>query len=268
MNKTITIIGTGNMGRAIAQGILKAQIVTPSRLALSSPHADRLTEFKDVQLCTDNKKAVEIAEIIILAVKPQIAQTVLEEIRETIERQLIISVMAGIKIQAIESILQKKLPIIRSMPNLAAAVGKSMTCWTANSQVSKKNMNEAKSIFQSFGKELMLQKEDDLTIATAVAGSGPAYIFYLAELMMQASLEMRLPESTAETIVTQTLLGASEIAEKSSESFAELRKKVTSKGGTTEAAFNVLYKKNTARIIIDAICAAQLRARELSENYD
>lgn len=256
LTKKIAIIGMGNMGRAMAHGILKHKIVHSKNLILSNSS-------------TDNRQAVKNSDIVIVAVKPQVAHIVCEQIKDVItKKHLAISVMAGISIGTIESIFGKPVPIIRSMPNVCASIGESMTGWIGNTAVSSCNIDDARAIFKSFGEEIMLKKEEQINIVTAVSGSGPAYMFYLAENMIDAAVEMGLPETIAKQMVKQTLSGSAKILHSSDETPAELRKKVTSKGGTTEAAFALLYRKNAARIIIDAIIAARQRADNLCKNYE
>ncbi len=253
MRERIAIIGSGNMGQAIARGLLDNKIITQQQLFLTNSQ-------------TGNKEAITKADIIILAVKPQNKDTVFEEIKEVVTNQLIISVMAGITIESIQNSLGGKNSIIRVMPNIAAKIGKSMSVWIKNPQVSSTQTEKIKLILEAIGQQLELHTEDQIDKATAISGSGPAYIFYLTEILENAAIKIGFSDREAKLLAEQTLIGSAELLQKSKESATNLRSAVTSKGGTTEAAITILQKENIQNIFSKAITAAYTRAKKLGEN--
>ncbi len=250
-NKKIAIIGLGNMGQAIRDGILKNKLINKNQLLVSNK---QLT----------NKLVVNQGDILIIAVKPQVIKIVLEEIKDVISKdKLIISIVAGVEIKSIEKFLCKKLKIIRVMPNLCAKVNQSVSCWIKNKNVNDKDIKIFKKIFQLIGTEIELKNENLLDQVTAISGSGPAYFFYLTELMEKAAIKIGLDKKLAYELVTQTLVGSSEYLKKSKESLKTLRQKVTSKGGTTEAAFNKIVDSEFESVFLSAIKSAYKRAIQL-----
>ncbi len=251
INKKIAIIGLGNMGCAIRDGILKKKLINKNYLFVSNK---QLT----------NKIVAGQSDILIIAVKPQVMKSVLEEIKEVVSKnKLIFSIAAGVEIKIIEKILGKEKRIIRVMPNLCAKVNQSISCWVKNKNVSNKDTKIFKKIFQSIGTEIELKSENLLDQVTAISGSGPAYFFYLAELLTKSAMEIGLDKKLAYKLVSQTLVGSSEYLKKSKESPEALRKKVTSKGGTTEAAFSKISNSEFESIFLSAIESAYKRAIEL-----
>ena len=253
MNKKIAIIGAGNMGQAIAQGILRKKITTQQELFLTN------TKTKN------NREAVQKADIIILAIKPQTARIVLEEIKSSITNQLIISIMAGIRIHTIQQTLGEKVAVIRVMPNLAAKVGQSMSVWVKSNEVTTHQESIAKAILTTIGTQLELQKEEQINIATAISGSGPAYFFYITELLSEIAKQYGFSEEIAQTLAQQTFVGSSQTLTQSDLTTKQLRLAVTSKGGTTQAAFEEFGKNNLDKIFQKGIQAAKKRAEELSK---
>jgi len=265
-NKKIAIIGIGNMGKALTYGLLRHRTISPSNLILSDPTLADLMHFKKsgINLSFDNKEAAKNADIIILAVKPQDIFFVLEEIRHVVSQyQLIISIAAGIDIKTIKSILGRKQPVVRVMPNLCAKVGESMSCWAKSKEVTRENTKIARAVLQTIGKEILLEDEGLLDRATAISGSGPAYVFYFIELFVKSAIELGIDKDMAENLVLQTLIGSVKLLEKSQENASILKQQVTSKGGTTEAAFDVFNSSDIDKTFIKAINAAYKRSKEL-----
>lgn len=251
INKKIAIIGLGNMGRAIRDGMLKKKLINKNQLLVSNKQST-------------NKKVVNQSDILIISVKPQAMRIVLEGIKKIIlKNKLIISIAAGVEIKTIEKILEKDLDIIRAMPNLCAKIGQSISCWVKNRNVSDKDVKIFKKIFQSVGQEMELKNENLLDQVTVISGSGPAYVFYLAELFIKSATKIGLDKKLAYKLVSQTLVGSSEYLIKSKKSPEILRQKVTSKGGTTEAAFNRIINSEFESIFLSAIKSAYKRAIEL-----
>lgn len=250
-NKKIAIIGLGNMGRTIRDGILKKKLINKNQLFVSNKQSA-------------NRLVANQAGILIIAVKPQVIKIVLEEIKDVmLKDKLIISIAAGVEIKSIKKILGKEHRIIRVMPNLCAKVNQSVSCWVKNKNVSDKDIKIFKKIFQSIGQETKLKNENLLDQVTAISGSGPAYVFYLAELLTKSAVKIGLDKKLAYKLVSQTLVGSSEYLKKSKESPKTLRQKVTSKGGTTEVAFNKIAESEFESIFLSAIKSAYKRAIEL-----
>lgn len=265
-NKKLAIIGIGNMGKALTYGLLRHQKISYSNIILSNPTFTDLIHLKKsgIKLISDNKEAAKNADIIILAVKPQVIFFVLEEIKHVVSQdQLIISIAAGIEIKTIKSILGRKQPIVRVMPNLCAKVCESMSSWTKSKEVTRANTEIARAILQTIGKETMLENEGLLDRATAISGSGPAYVFYFTELFVRSAIELGIDKDLAEKLVLQTLIGSVKLLENLQEKASILRQQVTSKGGTTEAAFNIFNKSDVDKIFMKAINAAYKRSKEL-----
>ncbi len=265
INQKLAIIGVGNMGGAIANGLLHTQTIAPENLILSNPTRAELIEFekRGVSVTSDNVQAVQQAQIVILAVKPLVLLSVLQEIQPVVSNQLFISVVAGIGGQALQERLGSQVPIIRVMPNLAATVGESMSVWVKNSQVSQELGEIAQEILQAIGSEIEVQNENLLDAVTAISGSGPAYVFYLVELLQQAAVELGIDEELAQRLSRQTVIGSSLLLKYSEGSATELRQAVTSKGGTTEAAFKVFEDSEFKTIFQKAVMAAHNKAKEL-----
>lgn len=252
MKETITIIGAGNMGQAIANGLLSKKIITQSQLILTDSKTN------------NNKDAVKKAGIVILAIKPQIAIKVLEEIKDVMGNQLIISIMAGITLDMIQQALGKKIAVVRVMPNLAAKVGQSMSVWISSKEVTERHKKYIRIMLGAIGVQLELQEEQQINMATAISGSGPAYFFYLAELIEKAAQDLGFSQEEARLLTIQTLLGSAKLLEATTNSANELRLSVTSKGGTTEAAFDIFQKAKVSDTLKKGIIAAFERAKKIN----
>lgn len=265
--KTITLIGGGNMGQTIARALIQTKQFKTHSVRISTPRTSHLSKDikKTVQIYTSNAEACKDTHIIMLCIKPQIAKQVLAEIKPHLKNQLVVSIMAGISLSTLAKNIPERVSIIRCMPNLCAAVHESMTVWVRNKHVSEEQIKIIKKVFRTFGKETELLHESDINSVTALSGSGPAYFFYLVQILEEVGKEMSLPSNIVKTIIQQTLFGTAKMLQTTELSPEILRKQVTSKGGTTEAAFHILYQKNIARIIKEAVCAARLRAQQLSQ---
>ena len=269
LNKKITIIGAGNMGQAIAHGLLQKKAVKPKNLVLADSATQKLNNFKKLRVVIEknNQKACTKSDIILLAVKPQALEEVLEGIKDsTTKDQLIISIAAGISIKKIKNILGTKQPVVRVMPNLCAQIGESMSGWVKSKEVSAKQVQDVKIILDSIGTEIEFKKEDKIDKVTAVAGSGPAYIFYLVEILEKSATKLGFKKNDAKVLAQNTLIGAAKFLVDSADSANSLRRKVTSKGGTTEAAFKKINNSQFEKIFVGAVKAAYERAKSFSKN--
>ena len=266
---TIGFIGSGNMAEALIKGIIRAGVYLPQDILISDVLPDRLdmlVEKYGVQRAQDNGALASTADTIILSVKPQMLATVLEEIKTNVgKNSLIVSIAAGKRIKTITDVLGD-VPVVRVMPNTPALVGEGASAIYANKKA-KARLTEVVKLFSAVGRAVVVDDEDLIDAVTAVSGSGPAYYFLLMEEMIKAGIEMGLPADVAKDLVLQTAKGAAMLAleaDKNGESPADLRRKVTSPKGTTEAAMEVFAKGDLAGLINAAVKRAQARSKELS----
>jgi pyrroline-5-carboxylate reductase len=267
--KHLALIGAGNMSEAIARGILRANLFAPDQLIASDPTRDRRELFArdlNARTTTSNREAARDADILLLCVKPQQMNAALSDLRDVLDptRVLLISIAAGISIDRIRTQLDANRPwrIIRAMPNTPMLVGAGVTAIARGTHASDNNVATARRIFEATGPVIEVA-EDKLDAVTAVSGSGPAYFFYLVEQMIRAGVENGLTEAEATLLATRTAIGAGRMLEATSDSAAELRRRVTSPGGTTTAAIESMSRAGFERMIADAIRAATNRGREL-----
>lgn len=265
---TITFIGAGNMARSLILGLRQDHANVTLRVA--DPDQDQLDavrrHWSDVVTTTNNAAAVSDADIVVLAVKPQIMRTVATDLASAVQRHrpLIVSVAAGIREAALNRWLGGNLPIVRCMPNTPALVQAGATGLYANAQTSETQRSQAESLLRAVGVTLWLDNEEQLDAVTAISGSGPAYFFLVMEAMQTAAEQLGMPTEDAHLLIVQTALGAARLALESEELPAELRRKVTSKGGTTEAAIQVLTDGKLAELFAQALQAAAERSRQLA----
>lgn len=268
--ETIGFIGGGNMAEALIKGVVKAGIYPPEHVIVSDIRTDRLqylAEEYGVSTERSNAELSEKAEIVVLSIKPQKMTEALESVKGTLKsRTLVISIAAGIKVANIADVLGQ-VPIIRVMPNTPALIGEGASALFANEKASPL-MDKAMVIFSAVGKAVVVEDEDLIDVVTAVSGSGPAYYFLLMEEMIKAGVTLGLSESVAKDLVLQTARGAGLLAAQADnrgESPAELRRKVTSPGGTTEAAIKVFTESKFGELISAAMTRARDRGEELSK---
>ena len=259
----IALIGAGNMGEAILAGSHRKQ-----QFLVCEPNKARQVFLRRRRYrCVFG--ALDIvalnADVILLAVKPQDFPEVLAELaRVPMKGKLIISVAAGITTRYIERALRQPVRVVRVMPNLPALIGEGMTALAKGARATSRDLALARGIFEAVGATLTV-KEQMLDAVTAVSGSGPAYVFLFVECLMKAARKLGFVDREARELVYKTLLGSAHMLAKSSDSAGILRSKVTSKGGTTQAATDVFMKKNIEEIFIAALKAARQRAKELSK---
>lgn len=266
---TIAFIGAGNMGRSMAGGLLKsgwdrARLV----LADSDPQQRRAVEdLLSVRVYADNSVAVADAGIVVLAVKPQVLKLIAEGLAPVIQqkRPLIVSIAAGVRISNLERWLGGNLAIVRVMPNTPALVSSGASAMFANRRVSAEQRDIAESILRAVGVAVWLPREELLDVVTALSGSGPAYFFLVMEALERAAIEAGLEAATARLLTLETAYGAAKMALEGGTDPAELRRRVTSPGGTTERAIQVLQEGQVERLFTEAIEAATSRSRELAD---
>ena len=266
---TIGFIGGGNMAEALIKGIVAGGIYAPQSVLVSDIRAERLeylAETYGVVTAEDNCELASKVEAIVLAVKPQNLIEMLGHVKDSIAPEsVVISIAAGITVANLEAVLGE-MAIIRVMPNTPALIGEGASALFANEQA-KSLLERTTAIFASVGKAVVVDDEDLIDSVTAVSGSGPAYFFLLMEEMIKSGVELGLTEDVARNLALQTAKGAGLLAaeaDRNGESPAELRRKVTSPGGTTEAAIKVFAANDFGRLVNSAMTAARDRGRELS----
>lgn len=265
----ITIIGAGNMGASLITGLIANQFPA-NNIWVTDPDEQKLKVLQEklgVHVTTDNQYAVQIANVVILAVKPQIIKTVTQEIAAAAQKKkpLFISVAAGIRIASLQQWLGEQIAIVRTMPNTPALIRAGATALYGNSFVTTAQHALAESIMRAVGLIVWLQKEDDMDAVTALSGSGPAYFFLVIEAMQAAGEKLGLAPEVVRLLTLQTACGATRMALESNEPAAELRQRVTSPGGTTAAALQVLENAGIRDTFNQALTAACLRSKELSK---
>jgi len=271
MNKTITFIGAGNMSRSLISGLIQDN--AGLNIRVSDPNEAQLQSIKQnwasVTVFTDNSDAINNADVVVLAVKPQIMKLVCESLQAGLMEQspLVVSIAAGVSIANINLWLGgQAMSIVRCMPNTPALVQSGMTGLYGNNQVSEEQHNLAESILRAVGSTLWLSDEDKLDAVTAVSGSGPAYYFLVMEAMQDAAQKLGLSGDEARLLVLQTAFGAAKLALESEDDADVLRQRVTSKGGTTEAALKTLIDGGLPRLFENALKAAENRSVELKNS--
>ncbi len=262
----IAFIGGGNMAEAIlsailAKGLAKAEEITVSDMVESK--RDSLKQKYQVAVTANNVEAVKGKEIVVLAIKPQIFAEVAPQLKGQLKPgQLVISILAGKSIRTLSGGLAHDC-IVRSMPNTPAQIGEGMTVWTATPQVQANQKAWTASILGVMGTEICVDDEKYLDMATAVSGSGPAYVFLWVEAMTEAAVKLGFTPEAANKLVMQTLLGSAHLLQKSGKTPAELRRMVTSPGGTTAEAIGVFEKGGFNALVAQAVNAAYEKAQKL-----
>lgn len=259
------------MAEAMIAGLIRQEVATPELITASGPRAERVEELASrygIKPMTDNGQAAGSAEVIILSVKPQRLDTVLLGIRGKVDRDaLVLSIVAGAPIEKISAMLNVN-SIVRAMPNTPAQIGKGITVWTASPSVSDDQQDMARKILGAFGQEIFLEEETYLNMATALSGTGPAYVFLFMEAMVDAGVHLGFPRRVAEQLVAQTVRGSVDYYTRDSDPIhlARLRNQVTSPGGTSAAALYYLEKAGFRTAISRAVWAAYERSRELGKD--
>lgn len=270
-NQQIAIIGTGSMGEAILSGLVKAGIkpgnirattkTSDTSASLSSKYQVSATNLTDEK--SANALAVDGADIVLLAVKPNLILETLSEISSNLKSgSMVISVAAGITTKAMETVVANNVAVVRAMPNTPSVLGLGLTGISRGSQVSDQQLSQASELFETVGKVLVVP-EDKIDALSTISGSGPAYVFYFAEKLIAAAKNLGFTQQEAELMVKETFLGSATLLAKSNLSAQELRSQVSSPNGTTMQATEVFDKANLEKIFKEATQAALARAIEL-----
>ncbi|SDU30311.1 pyrroline-5-carboxylate reductase [Pseudomonas pohangensis] len=265
-NFRIAFIGAGNMAASLIGG-LRAQGMPAAQICASEPGAEqrsRMAREYGISMHADNAQAVQGADLVLLAVKPQVMKSVCLELAAHLQAsQLVVSIAAGISCASLNDWLGP-VPLVRCMPNTPALVGKGVSGLYATAQVTASQRQQAESLLSAVGMALWLEDEAQLDAVTAVSGSGPAYFFLLMEAMTAAGIKLGLPAETAAQLSIQTALGAAHMAAGSEVDAGELRRRVTSPNGTTEAAIKTFQAGGFATLVEHALNAAAARSVELA----
>jgi pyrroline-5-carboxylate reductase len=275
--KTLAFIGSGQMAEAMIGGLVHHKILSPDQIFASGPRPERgaqLHERYGIQQTTDNREAASNADIIVLSVKPQVIDEILPANPSGVEQKdLIVSIAAGVTIEHLYHRLGNP-HIVRAMPNTPAKIGQGITVWTATPNVGDREREQAQAILTALGEEIFMEKEDYLDMATALSGTGPAYVFMFLEAMIDAGVHMGFSRRVARQLVLQTTLGSVEYARQSDDHIAALRNQVTSPGGTSAEALYQMEKGGFRTVISRAIWAAYQRSvalgggKKVSERID
>ncbi len=269
MHSTICFIGAGNMSLSLIGGLIASGYPKSLITATDKSDAQRrdITEKLGIHCDENNAEAASKADIIVLAVKPQLLETVCTELAEDahLQESLVISIAAGVRSTDIDRWLGGGNAIVRAMPNTPALVQSGATGLFANTKVTQPQKEQAEHILRAAGLTLWLKQEADLDTVTALSGSGPAYFFLMMEAMQQAGQTLGLDEATARLLTIQTAFGAAKMALESREDCAALRHKVTSPNGTTEKAIESFEENDFKNIVETAIRAAKHRATQLAD---
>ena len=270
---TIVIIGAGTMGEAIVAGLLRTGLTTPEHIHCADPREERVAELQtrySIRPFTDNLKAIDKADVVILSIKPQRMERVLAGLKDHIPAgALVLSIVAGVSINVISQALNHA-SVVRSMPNTPAQIGEGITVWTSSNQVTPTQKEFARRILGAFGEDIYVEEEEEnfLNMATALSGSGPAYIFLFMEAMIDAGVHLGFPRRISEKLVMQTIRGSVNYFDRMKTHPAQLRNEVTSPGGTSAAALYYLEKAGIRTAISRAIWAAYERSQALGKGED
>jgi pyrroline-5-carboxylate reductase len=262
----IAFIGAGAMGEAMVQGLLKQEMANKEHLVASDPSTERgriLREAYGIETTTDNVGAVRGASLIVLAVKPQVLPAVLLTLKGRIPSgALVLTIVAGARIETVVNGLAHA-SVVRSMPNTPAQIGEGITVWMASVSVSPEQREQAKLLLRALGEEVEAKDEDELDMATALSGTGPAYVFLFMEALVDAGVHLGFSRQVAEQLVSQTVRGSVDFYRASPSHLARLRNQVTSPGGTSAEALYYLEKAGFRTAISRAVWAAYQRSVSL-----
>jgi len=275
-DKKIGFIGAGNMAEAFICGLVN-KIFPENQIQISEPDADRMAQIQKkykITTAISNTELFQNNDIVVLAVKPQVMKTVLYEIQPNHVNNhcLMVSIAAGVTIETISQIMYHHLnskssgliPIVRVMPNTPALIQYGMSAYCGNEFASQDDMNLVSEILSALGRVIAVS-ENQMDAITAVSGSGPAYLFYFVESMIQGAQNLGFTEDQSRLLVMQTIDGALQLLKQPDACPIKLREQVTSKGGTTEAAVEIFQNRNLKNAVIDAMNSASRRAQELSQ---
>jgi pyrroline-5-carboxylate reductase len=264
----VAIVGAGVMAESMIAGLLADKAVAASRLVASHPRRDRrdlLASRHGIRVVTRNAETVADADIVVLAVKPQMLRSVMREVGPALAKgQVVLSIVAGATLRTLTGGLDHAA-VVRAMPNTPSQIRRGITVWTASSACTARQRELAKSVLRAIGSEKEVGDETFVAMATALSGTGPTYLFAVMEALIDAGVHMGFPRELAHDLVVETLIGSAEYAAQSELHPAQLRNAVTSPGGTSAAAIYELEKGRLRTVLSDAVWAAYRRTLELGE---
>ena len=267
LDKKITFIGPGVMAEAMIAGLIRQKLANPENLLASGPREDRGAELQKkygIQTTTDNAAAASDADVVVLSVKPQRLSEVMKGLKSIHKDALVLSIVAGATIQKIGTAL-KHSAIVRSMPNTPGQIGEGITVWAASEGTTEAQQGMARQILGALGEEVFVEDEGYLDMATALSGTGPAYVFLFTEALIDAGVHMGFPRRIAEQLVLKTIRGSVDYYYQAQRHPATLRNQVTSPGGTSAEALYYLEKAGFRTAISRAVWAAYQRSLELGK---
>jgi len=270
-NSQLAFIGSGAMAEAMIRGILNQKLIPPERITASGPRPEQgqqLAGSYGVRWTTSNREAAENADVVVLSIKPQVLPKVLAELHGKVKVDaLVLSIVAGARLSAIATGLAHPA-VARSMPNTPAQIGAGMTVWTVSQETDPARRDQARAILSALGEELYVEEENYLDMATALSGTGPAYVFLFMEALIEAGVHLGFSRRIAQKLVINTTLGSALFAKESGKHPAELRNMVTSPGGTSAEALYQLEKGGLRTVLSRAVWAAYQRTRILGGAKD
>ena len=270
--KKIGFIGAGNMASALIGGLISSDDISPQDIIVTDINDSQLNEMEakfGIRSCGDNNQCAAEVDVVVICVKPQMMAEICKSISDVVteHKPMIISVAAGITTQNLNGWLGEKTAVVRAMPNTPALIQTGAAGLFANEQVSDDQKDVAEKILRAVGVVLWVDKEKEMDYVTALSGSGPAYFFRMMEAMENAGIELGLEKETAHILTLQTALGAAKLAMESNDSLSDLRKKVTSPGGTTEKGVAAMQEACIDDMLKSTLQAASDRAEELSMEF-
>ncbi|WP_417612875.1 pyrroline-5-carboxylate reductase [Owenweeksia hongkongensis] len=264
----VLVIGAGNMGLTYAEAISKSELLQNNQLMILDTDAEKIKQLrkqKNFEVFDSLKSCVPKADIIFVAVKPYHSEDLFAEMKSMVNaEQVFVSIMAGVSIKFMQESMGVT-KVVRAMPNLPAQVGKGVTSYTASEEVSRLELLTVENLLNTTGKTVRLDTENDIDASTGISGSGPAYIFYFMQSMIEAALKMGFSEHDSKVLVGQTFEGAVELFNSNNLSPNSWMDRVASKGGTTRAALDSMEDNNVKEMIKEAAYAAFNRAVELGK---
>lgn len=265
----IAFVGSGIMAEAMIQGLLKKKLIPANKIACSDPRPERLKEleraYPGIKTSLKNATVVEGADVVVLAIKPQMMKDVLADLHNIIsKKQLVLSIVAGSTLESISRGLNHER-IVRAMPNTPARIGQGITAWTKTSKTTSSDLETVKAVLNALGTEIFLEREEEIDMATALSGTGPSYIFLIMEALVDAGVHLGFPRRVATQLVLQTVKGSVEFALQSQAHLAELRNQVTSPGGTSAEAIYQMEKGGVRTVISKSVWWAFKKSLSLSK---
>jgi len=270
-NRTVATIGSGVMAESIIAGLLRGKLVGPGQIVGSEPRPERREELAGqygVRMVASNAEAAAGADVILLSVKPQTLTKVGHELGGHLKpNQLVVSIVAGATCKVLTSLLDHR-EVVRSMPNTPAQIGRGMTVWYATPEVTEMQCDQARVLLRALGTDLQVEDEKYVEMATAVSGTGPAYVFLVMEALIDAAVHLGFPRHVAHDLVIETLEGSTAFAKATAQHPAVLRNMVTSPGGTSAAAIHELESGRLRTVLSEAVWASYRRTLELGADLE